>query len=83
MLCSSAATSEPTALASLVRTASQPVVEKPGWLRLSAAAVATALLCTCQLGARSIVSAEATGDRHAQATPVALDHSGDGPRAES
>src|SRR5690349_20460296 len=60
VFCSCAATSPPTALASLVCTGSQPVVEKPGWERPSPGSATLALLSTCQFGARSIVSAPAT-----------------------
>src|SRR5690349_10791601 len=67
VFCSCAATSPPTAFASLVCTGSQPAVEKPGWERPPPVSVTFALLVTCQFGARSIVSAAATaGATHAQ-----------------
>src|SRR3954467_1415809 len=68
---SSAATSEPTALASLVWTASQPVVVNPAGEGAPPVSVTEALLDTCQFGARSVVSPRATGERNAQAPPVA------------
>src|SRR3954454_10795460 len=71
MFCSSAATSEPTALASLVLTFSQAPVSKPAWLRPAPVSVTAALLETCQSGARSVVSPMATGARIAQTHPAA------------
>src|SRR4051795_7668929 len=68
----SAATSEPTALASLVLTFSQEAVSKPVWLRPPPVSVTDALLETCQFGARSVVSPTATGVRIAQAPPAAI-----------
>src|SRR4051812_22621718 len=67
----SAATSVPTAFASFVRTASQPAVSNPACDRPPPASVTEALLETCQFGARSVVSPRATGERNAQAPPVA------------
>src|ERR1041385_2434773 len=69
VFCSCAATSPPTALASLVCTGSQPAVEKPGWERPAPWSETLALLSPCQFGARSIVSAAATaGATSAQPT---------------
>src|SRR3954462_3469274 len=67
----SAATSEPTALASLVLTFSHAAVSKPAWLRPAPVSVTDALLETCQFGARSVVSPMATGARIAQTHPAA------------
>src|ERR1700754_754873 len=73
VFCSSAATSEPTAFASLVLTASQPVVEKPACERPGPVSVVFALLVTCQFGARSTDDADAAaGVRIAQAHPAAI-----------
>src|SRR3954468_3596015 len=68
----SAATSEPTALASLVLTLSQLAVSKPACERPPPVSVTEALLETCQLGARSVVSPIAAGVRIAQAHPAAM-----------
>src|SRR5215813_2826224 len=69
VFCSCAATSPPTAFASLVCTGSQPVVEKPGCDSPAPWSVTFALLVTCQFGARSVVSADATaGATNAQPT---------------
>src|ERR1044072_4345613 len=70
MFCSSAATSEPTALASLVLTFSHAAVSKPAWLRPAPVSVTDAELETCQFGARSVVSPIATGVRIAQTHPA-------------
>src|SRR3954468_2344578 len=67
----SAATSEPTALASLVLTFSQAVVSNPACDRPPPVSVTETLLETCQFGARSVVSPIAAGVRIAQAHPVA------------
>src|SRR5689334_15456640 len=66
VFCSSAATSPPGALASLVLTFNQPVVSKPALERPSPGSVAIALLTTCQSGVRSIVDAEAAPVRPAK-----------------
>src|SRR3954453_17296454 len=66
----SAATSEPTALASLVLTFNQEAVSKPAWLRPAPVSVTDALLETCQFRARSVVSPKATGVRIAQRHPA-------------
>src|SRR4051794_2721851 len=71
MFCSSAATSVPTALASLVLTFSHAVASNPGWLRPPPVSVTEALLETCQFGARSVVSPIAAGVRIAQTHPAA------------
>src|SRR3954468_24918040 len=71
VFCNWAATSVPTALASLVLTGSQPVVEYPGWKRPSPGSGAIALLTTCQSGARSTVEADATGAGNAHSTAAA------------
>src|SRR3954454_17165140 len=67
----SAATSEPTALASLVLTFSHAAVSNPACERPAPASVTDRLLETCQFGARSVVSPIAAGVRIAQAHPVA------------
>src|SRR3954465_9218119 len=68
---SSAATSEPTALGWWVGPASRPVVLNPACESAPPVSVTEALLDTCQFGARSVVSPRATGERNAQAPPVA------------
>src|SRR3954468_22633705 len=70
VFCSSAATSVPGALASLVLTFSQPAVSKPGSERLSPASVAVLELTTCQFGTRSTVDAEAAGAQIAERTGI-------------
>src|SRR3954447_19242771 len=61
VFCNSAATSPPGAFASLVLTFSQAEVSNPGCESPSPGSVAMAELTTCQLGARSTVSALAAG----------------------
>src|SRR3954451_12910259 len=71
VFCNCAATSVPTALASLVLTASHPAVENPGCDSPSPGSVAIALLTPCQFGARSTVEADATGAWNAHSAAAA------------